>query len=438
MNVLDLVIKKRDGGSLTTEEINFLISEFNGDNIPDYQVSAFLMAVYFQGLNARETASFTAALAQSGEMIDFSSLDLIVADKHSSGGVGDKTTLVLAPLVAAAGVPMAKISGRGLGFTGGTIDKLESIPGFSARLSVERFIELVQKNNVAIMAQTERLTPAEGKLYSLRDVTGTVENISLIAASIMSKKIAAGANAILLDVKMGKGAFMQTRDDAFHLAETMVRIGKEMDRRVVSIVTDMNQPLGFAVGNALEIKEAVDVLKGQGPPDVEHLSILLGGYLLALVGKVRNPEEGQEELLKLLKNGAALEKFKQMVVSQGGDSRFLEDFNLFPRADLVETIKALKTGYLHEIDAGKVGRAAAMLGAGRFFKDEKIDISVGIVLKNKVGNFVAEGDILAYIHANKEDNLNAALREMSGAFLIGEEKMEAPPLVYGVVPPFPS
>ncbi len=438
MNILDLIIKKRDGGNLSNEEINFLISEFNKDNIPDYQVSAFLMAVYFQGLNAKETASLTAALAHSGETIDFSFLDAIVADKHSSGGIGDKTTLVLAPLVAAAGVPVAKISGRGLGFTGGTIDKLESIPGFSARLSLEKFTELVQKNNLAIMAQTERLTPAEGKLYALRDVTGTVENISLIAASIMSKKIAAGANAILLDVKMGKGAFMRTRDDAFHLAETMVRIGKEMDRRVMSAVTGMNQPLGFAVGNILEVQEAVAVLKGKGPEDVKELSIFLGGYLLALVGKVRNPEEGQEELLRLLNNGAALEKFKQMVVSQGGDSRFLEEASLFARAIFVETIKAPRPGYLQEIDAGKIGKAAALLGAGRFFKGEKIDYSAGVVLGYKVGNFVAEGDILAYIHANKEDNLNAALREMSGAFLIGEEEPEGYPLIYGVVPPFPS
>ena len=438
MRVLDLIIKKRDGGNLTAEEISYLISEFNRDNIPDYQMSAFLMAIYFQGLNAKETTAFTAALAESGEKIDFSSLGIIVADKHSSGGVGDKITLVLAPLVAAAGVPLAKISGRGLGFTGGTIDKLESIPGFSARLSVEKFIALVRENNLAIMAQTERLTPADGKLYALRDVTGTVENISLIAASIMSKKIAAGANAILLDVKMGKGAFMQNRDDAFYLAETMVRIGNEMDRRVVSVVTDMNQPLGFAVGNVLEIKEAMDVLRGQGPPDVECLSVLLGGHLLALVGKVRNPEEGQEELLRLLKNGTALEKFKQLVVSQGGDARYLENLSLLPRAKFVEAIKATKSGYIHEIDARKVGKAAAILGAGRFFKGEQIDPSVGIVLNHKIGNFVAEGDTLAYIHASNKDKLKAAFKEMSGTFSVGEEKTEGFPLIYGVVPPFPS
>ena len=396
------------------------------------------MAVYFQGLNAKETTALTTALAKSGEVIDFSSLGSVVADKHSSGGVGDKVTLVLAPLVATAGVPMAKIAGRGLGFTGGTIDKLESIPGFNARLPVEKFMELVRENNLAIMAQTERLTPADGKLYALRDVTGTVENISLIAASIMSKKIAAGTGAILLDVKMGKGAFLQSRDEAFHLAETMVRIGKEIDRRVVSVVTDMNQPLGLAVGNALELKEALAVLRGEGPADVEYLSILLGGYLLALVGKVRNPEEGQEVLSRLLKNGAALEKFKQLVHSQGGDVSCLEDPTLLPEAKIIKTIKASKSGYLHEIDARKVGNAATILGAGRSVKNQAIDFSVGIVLNHKIGDMVSEDDILAYIHANNEEQLNSALNELAGTFAIAEEIPEPLPLVYGVIPPFPS
>jgi pyrimidine-nucleoside phosphorylase len=438
MRVLDLIIKKRDGENLTAEEIEFLISEFTRDNIPDYQMSAFLMAVYFQGLNAKETTALTTALAKSGEVIDFSSLGSVVADKHSSGGVGDKVTLVLAPLVATAGVPMAKIAGRGLGFTGGTIDKLESIPGFNARLPVEKFMELVRENNLAIMAQTERLTPADGKLYALRDVTGTVENISLIAASIMSKKIAAGTGAILLDVKMGKGAFLQSRDEAFHLAETMVRIGKEIDRRVVSVVTDMNQPLGLAVGNALELKEALAVLRGEGPADVEYLSILLGGYLLALVGRVRNPEEGQEVLSRLLKNGAALEKFKQLVHSQGGDVSCLEDPTLLPEAKIIKTIKASKSGYLHEIDARKVGNAATILGAGRSVKNQAIDFSVGIVLNHKIGDMVSEDDILAYIHANNEEQLNSALNELVGTFAIAEEAPEPLPLVYGVIPPFPS
>jgi len=439
MRAIDLIIKKRNGHSFSPEEINFMISEFDSGRIPDYQMSAFLMAVYFQGLNAKETTALTAALANSGEVIDFSSLGKIVTDKHSSGGVGDKTTLVLAPLVAAAGVSVAKISGRGLGFTGGTIDKLESIPGFSAELSVERFMELVKENDLAIMAQTERLTPADRKLYALRDVTGTVENVSLIAASIMSKKIAAGADTILLDVKTGKGAFMQSREEAFHLAETMFRIGQDMGRRIVSVVTDMNQPLGYAVGNALEVKEAVETLKGQGPPDVEQLCIILGGYLLGLAGKARNPEAGQEELLRLLKSGAALQKFKEMVRLQGGNVECLEDYSLLPQAKYTKTHNSTRAGFVQEIDAGKVGRAAARLGAGRSFKGDNIDPSVGIVLNHKVGDNVSEGEILAYLHGNDEDKLKVACKELANCFTLVDEKTEEfPPLFYGVVPPFPS
>lgn len=438
MRFLDLILKKRDGESLSAEEISFIIQEYNKGNIPDYQMSALLMAIFFQGLNNKETSAFTAALAESGEVLDFSSLGKIVADKHSSGGVGDKVTLVLAPLVAAAEVPVAKISGRGLGFTGGTIDKLESIPGFSANLTIKRFSELVSQNNLAIMAQTDRLTPAEGKLYALRDVTGTIENISLIAASIMSKKIAAGAGAILLDVKTGRGAFMQSKEKAFHLAETMVRIGKEMGKRVVSVVTDMSQPLGFAVGNILEVKEALSVLKGEGPQEVEQLCLFLGGLILALVGKVRDPEEGQEELARLLKSGVALEKFKQMVAFQGGKLEYLENTDLFPKASYIEPIKAPKSGYLREIDALRVGRVAVLLGAGRSVKGEKIDPSVGVLLTHKVGDSVEEGEILAFLHGNKEDTLSASVKELTNAFLIVDERVEPPPLIHGVVPPFPS
>jgi pyrimidine-nucleoside phosphorylase len=437
MKVLDLINKKKNGETLSKEEINFLISAFNQGDVPDYQMSALLMAIYFQGLNTKEITALTAALAESGEVLDFSFLGTMVADKHSSGGVGDKITLIMAPLVAAAGVPLAKISGRGLGFTGGTIDKLESIPGFNTQLPVERFIELVKENNLAIMAQTERLTPAEGKLYTLRDVTGTVENLSLIAASIMSKKIAAGADAILLDVKLGKGAFIQNREAAFQLAETMFRIGNEMGKHVVSVVTNMNQPLGFAVGNALEVKEALAVLRGEGPADLERLSLLLGGYLLALVDKVRNPEEGEEELARLLKNGAGLAKFKELVASQGGDVAYCDEPSLFPTAKYRQKVEAPRSGYLREIHAGKIGRVAAMLGAGRFYKEQQIDPSVGIVLCYKVGDTIDEGETLAYIHGNDENIMKNAHKELNSAFAIGEEKPEDLPLVYGVVPPFP-
>lgn len=438
MRFLDLILKKRDGESLSAEEISFIIQEYNKGSIPDYQMSALLMAIFFQGLNNKETSAFTAALAESGEVLDFSPLGKIVADKHSSGGVGDKVTLVLAPLVAAAEIPVAKISGRGLGFTGGTIDKLESIPGFSANLTIQRFSELVRQNNLAIMAQTDRLTPAEGKLYALRDVTGTIENISLIAASIMSKKIAAGAGAILLDVKTGRGAFMQSKEKAFHLAETMVRIGKEMGKRVVSVVTDMSQPLGFAVGNVLEVKEALSVLKGEGPQEVEQLCLFLGGLMLALVGKVRDPEEGQKELARLLKSGVALEKFKQMVAFQGGKLEYLDNTDLLPKASYIEPVKAPKSGYLREIDALRVGRVAVLLGAGRSVKGEKIDPSVGVLLTHKVGDSVEEGEILAFLHGNKEDSLSASVKELANAFLIVDESVEPPPMIHGVVPPFPS
>jgi pyrimidine-nucleoside phosphorylase len=437
MRVLDLICKKRDGEILTTEEINLLIDEFNRGNVPDYQMSALLMTIYFQGLNTKELTALTAALAHSGDTLDFSFLGTMVADKHSTGGVGDKITLIMGPLVAAAGVPLAKISGRGLGFTGGTIDKLESIPGFKTRLSAEKFMELVKENNIAIMAQTDKITPAEGKLYALRDVTGTVENLSLIAASIMSKKIAAGAGAIILDVKLGKGAFIQDREAAFRLAETMFRIGKEMGREVISVVTNMNQPLGFAVGNILEIKEVLSVLKGEGPADLEQLSAILGGYLLALMGKARNPEEGKEELLRFIKDGTGLAKFKELIAAQGGDNAYLEDPSLFPTAKFNQELVAPRSGYLQEIHAGKIGRVAALLGAGRSYKEQQIDPAVGITLNYKVGELVVEGATLAHVHANDEDSLEAAVKELYGAFTIGEEKAEDLPLIYGVVPSFP-
>lgn len=437
MRVLDLISKKRDGGILTTDEINLLIDEFNRGNVPDYQMSALLMAIYFQGLNTKELTALTSALVNSGKILDFSSLGIMVADKHSTGGVGDKITLIMAPLVAAAGVPFAKISGRGLGFTGGTIDKLESIPGFKTRLPAEKFMELVKENNIAIMAQTEKITPAEGKLYALRDVTGTVENLSLIASSIMSKKIAAGAEAILLDVKLGKGAFIQNREAAFQLAETMFRIGKEMGKKVISVVTNMNQPLGFSVGNILEVKEALSVLRGEGPADLEKLSTVLGGYLLTLVGRSKNPEEGEEELTQLIKNGAGLAKLKELVAAQGGDCAYLDDPALFPPARYRRVLTAPASGYLQEAHAGKIGRAAVLLGAGRSYKGQQIDPAAGILLNCKVGDLVEENAVLANIYANDENVLETAAKELNSAFVIDEEKAEDLPLVYGVVPSFP-
>ena len=438
MRFLDLIIKKRDGESFSQEEINFIIQSYNDGSIPDYQMSALLMAIYFQGLNSKETGAITSALAGSGEVIDFTSLGKIVADKHSSGGVGDKVTIVLAPLIAAAGVPVAKISGRGLGFTGGTIDKLESIPGFSADLSNQKFFELVRDNDIAIMTATENLVPADRKLYALRDVTGTVENISLIAASIMSKKIAAGAGAILLDVKTGRGAFMQSKEEAFRLSETMIRIGKEMDKRVVSVVTEMSQPLGFAVGNALEIKEAISVLKGEGPEDVEELCLSLGGLMLVLADKVRNPEDGQKELEKLLRSGAAMEKFRQMIAAQGGDINCLDNPDLLPQAANTKKIYAPKSGFLKEVDALIIGRITVHIGAGRSVKGETIDHGVGILLNHKVGEHVEEGELLATLYINNEENIAAIEKELSHAFIIVDEAVDPLPMIHGIVPPFPS
>lgn len=438
MRGLDLILKKRNGETLFADEINFLVKQYNEGVIPDYQMAAFLMAVYFQGFSNKETNALTAALASSGEMLDFSFLGDTVVDKHSSGGVGDKVTLILVPLVAAAGIPVAKLSGRGLDFTGGTIDKLESIPGFNANLSIDHFMKLVSEHGLAIMAQTDRLTPAEGKLYALRDATGTVDNISLIAASIMSKKIAAGASAILLDVKTGSGAFMQDKDEAFHLAETMLRIGKDLGKRTVAVITDMNQPLGLAVGNALEVKEAVHVLQGEGPRDVEQLCLILGGYLMALTGKVRNAEEGQVQLSRLINNGVAYEKFKQLITAQGGDNAALEDLSLLPKASNIQEVHASKDGYLVEIDARRVGKAVSLLGAGRASKEQQIDPAVGVVLNHKVGDSITKGETLAFIHSNNQENLGTVLKELSNAFSIKAETVEIPPLVYGVVPPFPS
>ena len=318
MNALDLILKKRAGKSLAAEEIIWLVTNYTGGLIPDYQMAAFLMATYFQGLNSKETKALTMALAESGEVIDFNSKEVV--DKHSSGGVGDKTTLVLAPLVAAAGLNFAKFSGRGLGFTGGTIDKLESIPGFCTNFNTSQFKKHVLEHGLAIAAQSDKITPADGKIYSLRDVTGTVDNVSLIASSIMAKKIAGGAQAILLDVKAGKGAFMKSKEEAFQLAETMVRLGKDLKRDVVAVVSNMNQPLGMAIGNILEVKEAIQTLQGKGPQDLVFLCVTLGGLLLTLTGKARNIEEGTEIINEVLVKGKGFRKFEEMVIAQGGDA----------------------------------------------------------------------------------------------------------------------
>ncbi|MCL6638753.1 MAG: pyrimidine-nucleoside phosphorylase [Firmicutes bacterium] len=434
MRMYDIILKKREGLPLTEEEIKFVVDGYTGEVIPDYQVAALLMAVYFKGLNDRETADLTLAMASSGDRADLSAIPGIKVDKHSTGGVGDKTTLVLIPLVAAAGVPVAKMSGRGLGHTGGTVDKLESIPGFNVVLEPGEFIEQIRRIGIAVVAQTGHLAPADKKLYALRDVTATVDCIPLIASSVMSKKIAAGADAIVLDVKAGSGAFMRETESAFRLARAMVEIGSLVGRRTVALVTDMNQPLGCAVGNALEVEEAIQTLKGRGPEDLREICLALGAVMLLLAGKASSLDEGRKKLSELLGSGRALDKFEEFVSAQGGDPRVTQKDDLLPAARIKEDIAAPVAGYVQAIHAGQVGRAAMLLGAGREKKESQIDLSVGIVLKKKAGDRVRAGESLAVLHANSPDRLAQVREIIREAYTIGDKKPEPRPLVYGMVP----
>lgn len=433
MRAYDIIYKKREGQKLNKEELKFLINGYVEGDIPDYQMSAWAMAVYFQGMDAEETANLTMLMAESGDMIDLSSIDGIKVDKHSTGGVGDTTTLVLAPLVASAGIPVAKMSGRGLGHTGGTIDKLESIPGFNTSLSRDKFFDNVNQHGVAVVGQTGNLTPADKKLYALRDVTATVESIPLIASSIMSKKLAGGADAIVLDVKTGNGAFMKDFANAKKLAEAMVAIGKEVGRDTAAYITDMNQPLGNAVGNALEVKEAIKTLKGQGPEDLTELCIELGSGMLQLAGKATDLEAGKKILRENLKNGKALAKFAEMITAQAGNAKVIEDLSLLPAADSTVEVKAEKSGYISEIKALDVGLSAMILGAGRENKESKIDLAVGLELKKKTADQVNKGDILAVLHYNDSKNLEEAKQKLLEAFTITAEKKDKNKLIYEII-----
>ncbi|MBA5851320.1 pyrimidine-nucleoside phosphorylase [Clostridium sp. cel8] len=403
MRMVDIIEKKRDGGELTTEEINFFIEGYTKGTIPDYQASSLAMAIYFQDMTDRERADLTMAMVKSGETIDLSAIDGIKVDKHSTGGVGDTTTLVLAPLVASLDVPVAKMSGRGLGHTGGTIDKLESVKGFHVELEKDEFIDLVNKNKVAVMGQSGNLTPADKKLYALRDVTGTVNSIPLIASSIMSKKIAAGADAIVLDVKTGSGAFMKTEEDSEKLAHAMVKIGNNVGRNTMAIISDMSQPLGFAIGNALEVKEAIDTLKGNGPEDLTELVLTLGSQMVVLSKKAKTLEEAREKLLESIKNGKALEKFKTFLKNQGGDEAVVDNPEKLPQAKYKIPVPAKRSGFVSNMVADQIGIAAMLLGAGRATKEDKIDLAVGLVLNKKVGDKVEKGESLMTIYSNRED-----------------------------------
>lgn len=403
MRMVDVIAKKRDGKELTKEEIEFFIKGYTDGEIPDYQASSFAMATYFQDMTDNERAYLTMAMVESGDQIDLSEIEGIKVDKHSTGGVGDTTTLVLAPLVAALDIPVAKMSGRGLGHTGGTIDKLEAVEGFHVEISEQEFIGLVNRDKVAVIGQTGNLTPADKKLYGLRDVTGTVNSIPLIASSIMSKKIAAGADAIVLDVKTGAGAFMKTLEDSELLAHAMVKIGNNVGRNTMAIISDMSQPLGRAIGNGLEVKEAIETLRGEGPEDLTELVLTLGSQMVVLAKKAENLDEAREKLQEVIQNGKALEKFKVFLENQGGDGSVVDDVSKLPQAQHTFEVKAKKSGYVSNIVADEIGVASMLLGAGRATKDDIIDLAVGLVLNKKVGDKVEEGESLVTIYANQED-----------------------------------
>ena len=431
MRVVDLIEKKQAGLALSQEEINFLIAGYTDGTIPDYQMSALAMAIYFQGMTEEEASYLTMAMVKSGDEIDLSAIHGVKVDKHSTGGVGDTTTLVLAPLVAACGVPVAKMSGRGLGHTGGTTDKLEAIPGFSVTLSPQDFIDHVNRYKIAVVGQSGNLTPADKKLYALRDVTGTVQSIPLIASSIMSKKIAAGADAIVLDVKTGEGAFMKTLADAEALAHTMVKIGHQVGRKTLAVISDMSQPLGYMIGNALEVKEAIQTLQGKGPEDLTELCLVLGGQMLLAANQVSSLEEGKALLQEQIDSGRALEVFKTFLANQGGDTRIVDNPDLLPQARYQIPLLAQSSGVVSQWVADEVGVAAMMLGAGRETKEDIIDPAVGIELCAKVGDPIQEGQPLAILHSNRED-VSEVLARLSAAISIADSA-QVPELIRKVI-----
>lgn len=431
MRMVDIIEKKRDGKELTTAEINFFIEGYTKGDIPDYQASALAMAIYFQDMNDRERADLTRAMVESGDTIDLSGIEGIKVDKHSTGGVGDTTTLVLAPLVASLGVPVAKMSGRGLGHTGGTIDKLESIAGFHVELTREQFIDLVNRDKVAVIGQSGNLTPADKKLYALRDVTGTVNSIPLIASSIMSKKIAAGADAIVLDVKTGDGAFMKTQKDAEELAHAMVRIGNHVGRKTIAIISDMSQPLGFAIGNALEVKEAIETLQGKGPKDLTELVLTLGSQMVILAGKAKTSEEAKEMLLDAIHSGKALAKFKDFLTNQGGDASIVDDLTKLPQAKYKIELPAKQSGYISKMVADEIGVASMILGAGRATKEDVIDLAVGLVLHKKVGDKVEAGESILTIYSNRENVEDVKQKLYDNIFIA--DTATAPTLIHTII-----
>lgn len=433
MDFQDIIIKKRDQQQLTSQEISFFIQGVTDGSLPDYQISALLMAILLNGMTPEETAVMTKEMANSGATFDLSSVPGFKVDKHSTGGVADTTTLILAPLVASVGVPVVKMSGRGLGFSGGTIDKLESIPGFRVDVTEEQALEYGKHSGIVLMSQTDNLTPADKKLYALRDVTGTVDSIPLIAASIMSKKIAAGADGIVLDVKCGSGAFMKTLEDARALAKIMVSMGRHVGRKVTAVISGMDQPLGMKIGNRLEVLEAIEVLKGHTKGDLLEVSLLLGAHMLLLAGRVSTEAEGKALLLEQVQNGQGLAKFRELLEQQGGDVRILSDESLLPLSPYKQEVRAEQSGFITQMHTAKIGRASQETGAGRAYKGQPLDFGAGIVMKKRLGDPVEKGDVLAVVYSGTEEKAVSAAQILRSAISIGPEAAPLPPLVLEII-----
>ncbi|EEH99259.1 pyrimidine-nucleoside phosphorylase [Clostridium tertium] len=433
MRAFDIIAKKRDKKELSKEEIEFFIEGYTKGEVTDYQTSALLMAIYLNGFSKEETVNLTMAMIKSGDVVDLSEINGIKVDKHSTGGVGDKTSLILVPMVAAAGGKVAKLSGRGLGHTGGTLDKLEAIPGFDINVSKENFINFVNKSGLVIAGQTQNIVPADKKIYALRDVTATIDSIPLIAASIMSKKIASGSDAILLDVKYGDGAFMKTKEDAEKLAEAMVSIGKGLNRNTSAAITLNGEPLGYAIGNALEIQEVIEVLSDRGPEDLRELCLRLGAQMLKLSNIEVDVNKGRAILEEVLKNGKALEKLKELVANQGGDVSVIEDKNLFTIAEIAHEVKAQEEGYVYELNAEKVGIASLLAGAGRETKDDVIDYGAGIILSKKMGSYVNKGDILATIYTSDMSRIEKSEEMLLSAYTMSNEKPAKVDIIHKII-----
>lgn len=433
MNIQTIIEKKRDKKELNNEEIKYFVKEYVNGNIQDYHAAALVMAIYLNGMTDKETTILTLEMAKSGEILDLSKIRGTVVDKHSTGGVGDKITLILMPIIASLGIPVAKMSGRGLGFTGGTIDKLESIPGFKTDVAMKKFIANVQNIGISLIGQTANLAPADKKLYALRDAIGCVESMPLIASSVMSKKIAAGAEKIVLDVTVGNGAFMKTEKDAIKLANIMKNIGNLANRETVCVLTNMEEPVGYAVGNSLEVKEAVEALKGNMQEDVKEIVLTIGSYIVKLAGIGNNIEENKNMILENISNGKAYKKFLELVVNQGGDITFIEDLEKFEKAKYILPIISDKSGYVKVLEAERIGRASVALGAGRIRKEDSIDKSVGFILNKKIGSKVERGCILGYVHANDEEKGKLAIEEVKKAYEIVDEKVDMPKYILEII-----